>query len=56
MGGLVGDTERNVRQALKIADAMSPCILFADELEKGLAGVGNGTLVGSWPQTSLKPP
>lgn len=40
MGGLVGDTERNVRQALKIADAMSPCILFADELEKGLAGVG----------------
>ena len=40
MGGLVGDTERNVRQALKIADAMSPCILFVDELEKGFAGVG----------------
>lgn len=40
MGGLVGDTERNVRQALKIADAMSPCILFVDELEKGLSGVG----------------
>jgi len=40
MGGLVGDTERNVRQALKIADAMSPCILFVDEIEKGLSGVG----------------
>lgn len=40
MGGLVGDTERNSRQALKIADAMSPCILFVDELEKGLSGVG----------------
>ena len=40
MGGLVGDTERNIRQALKIADAMSPCILFVDELEKGLSGVG----------------
>jgi len=40
MGGLVGDTERNIRQALKIADAMSPCILFLDELEKGLSGVG----------------
>ena len=40
MGGLVGDTERNVRQALKVADAMSPCILFVDELEKGLSGVG----------------
>ncbi len=40
MGGLVGETERNVRQALKVADAMSPCILYVDELEKGLAGVG----------------
>ena len=40
LGGLVGDTERNVRQALKVADAMSPCILFVDELEKGLSGVG----------------
>lgn len=40
MGGLVGETERNIRQALRIADAMSPCILFVDELEKGLSGVG----------------
>lgn len=40
MGALVGDTERNIRQALKIADAMSPAILFVDELEKGLSGVG----------------
>jgi hypothetical protein len=40
MGGLVGDTERNVRQALRIADAMSPCVLFVDEIEKGLSGVG----------------
>src|SRR4029077_9391305 len=40
-GSLVGQTEQNVRQALRIAEAMSPCILFTDELEKGLAGVGN---------------
>lgn len=40
MGSLVGETERNVRQALRIADAMSPCILFVDELEKALSGVG----------------
>jgi hypothetical protein len=40
MGSLVGETERNIRQALKIADAMSPAILFVDELEKGLSGVG----------------
>lgn len=40
LGGLVGDTERNIRQALRIADAMSPAILFVDELEKGLSGIG----------------
>ena len=39
-GSLVGATEANVRQALKIADAMAPCILFCDEVEKGLSGVG----------------
>lgn len=38
MGGLVGETEENVRRALAIADAMAPCILFVDEVEKGLAG------------------
>jgi len=40
MGSLVGQTEQNVRQALKIADAMAPCILFCDEIEKALSGVG----------------
>jgi hypothetical protein len=40
MGSLVGQTEANVRQALKIADAMSPCLLFCDEIEKALSGVG----------------
>lgn len=40
MAGLVGETEKNVRQALQIADAMSPCILFCDEIEKGLSGIG----------------
>src|SRR5262245_25855971 len=39
-GSLVGATEANVRQALRVADAMSPAILFCDELEKALAGVG----------------
>ncbi len=41
MGSLVGQTESNVRQALRIADAMSPCLLFVDELEKALGGVGS---------------
>ena len=38
MGSLVGQTEGNVRRALQIADAMEPCILFIDELEKALGG------------------
>ena len=43
MGSLVGQTEANVRRALQIADAMAPCILFVDELEKALSGVaGSG--------------
>ena len=45
MGSLVGQTEANIRRALQIADAMAPCILFIDELEKALSGAtssGNG--------------
>ncbi|MEQ8788673.1 MAG: AAA family ATPase [Pirellulaceae bacterium] len=41
MGSLVGQTEANIRQALKIADAMAPSILFIDEVEKALSGVVN---------------
>ena len=39
MGGIVGDTEKFTKEALKVIDAMEPCILFIDEIEKGLAGV-----------------
>lgn len=38
-GSLVGQSESNIRQALRIADAMAPCVLMIDELEKGLSGV-----------------
>lgn len=37
-GGLVGESERNMRDALKVAEAISPCILWIDEIEKGLSG------------------
>jgi len=44
LGSLVGQSEANLRTALKLCDAMSPCIVFVDELEKALAGtVGSGT-------------
>ena len=32
-----GETERNLREALAVADAMSPCVLWIDEIEKGIA-------------------
>jgi AAA+ superfamily predicted ATPase len=33
----LGETERNLRESLKVADAMSPCVLWLDEIEKGMA-------------------
>jgi hypothetical protein len=39
MGSLVGQTEERTRQALRTIDAMAPCVLFVDEIEKALAGV-----------------
>jgi hypothetical protein len=41
LGSLVGQTEQQVRQALRVADAMAPCVLYCDELEKGLSGVAS---------------
>jgi len=32
-----GETERNLRDALKLADTMSPCVLWLDEIEKGIS-------------------
>lgn len=32
-----GETERNLREALTLAEQMAPCVLWMDELEKGLA-------------------
>ncbi len=38
-----GETERKLREALKTADVMEPCVLWIDEIEKGLAGRGGET-------------
>ena len=43
MGSLVGQSEERTRQALRIIDAMAPCIAMIDEVEKAFAGMsGNG--------------
>lgn len=41
MGSLVGQSEERTRQALKIIDAMAPCVAMIDEVEKAFAGVAN---------------
>jgi len=37
-GSLVGKSEERMRLAIKMAEAVSPCILWCDEIEKGIAG------------------
>ena len=38
-----GETERKLRDSLNTADVMSPCVLWIDEIEKGIAGRGDET-------------
>lgn len=40
-GSLVGQSEENTRRALRLAETVAPCLLWIDEIEKGLA-VGGG--------------
>ena len=47
MGSLVGETERRVREALRAVDAMAPCVVFVDELEKALGGTMSGASTDS---------
>jgi len=38
--GLVGESEERMRKALSVAENVAPCVLWIDEMEKGLAGIG----------------
>ena len=40
LGKYVGESEDNLRKALKVAEAATPCVLWIDEIEKAFAGVG----------------
>ena len=43
MGKYVGESEANLRKAIALAEAISPCVLWVDELEKAFAGIsGDG--------------
>ena len=40
LGKYVGESEENLRLAISIAEAATPCVLWIDEIEKAFAGVG----------------
>lgn len=40
-GGIVGQSESNLRSVIKTAEAVAPCVLFIDELEKGFSGTAS---------------
>lgn len=63
--GIVGSSEENMRMAIKTAEAVSPSILWIDEIEKGFSGTGSsgdggtstrifGTFL-TWMQEKTKP-
>jgi len=39
----VGGSEENTREAIRTAEALAPCILWIDEIEKAMAGVGSSS-------------
>jgi SpoVK/Ycf46/Vps4 family AAA+-type ATPase len=66
-GGLVGQSEANLRSVIQTAEAIAPCVLWIDEIEKGFSGSkSNGSTDGgtssrvfgsflSWMQEKDKP-
>ncbi|WP_024750364.1 AAA family ATPase [Crocosphaera subtropica] len=38
-GGLVGESESRTRQMVNLAEALAPCVLWIDEIDKAFAGV-----------------
>lgn len=43
LGKYVGESEHNMRRALSMAESVSPCILWIDELEKAFVGMNSGS-------------
>ncbi|MCK4739799.1 MAG: AAA family ATPase [Deltaproteobacteria bacterium] len=65
-GSTVGESEKNIRRCIQLAEAVSPCILWIDEIDKAFGGVTGfqgdsgtqlrvfGTFI-SWLQEKEKP-
>ena len=39
-GGLVGESESRTRQMIQLAEALAPCVLWIDEVDKAFGGLG----------------
>ena len=55
--GIVGSSENNMRQVFKVAESVAPCILWCDEIDKGMSGSKSSNMsdggttsrvLGSW--------
>lgn len=42
-GSYIGESETNMKRAIKLAESVSPCVLFIDEVDKSLAGSQGST-------------
>lgn len=40
-GGLVGESESRTRQMIQVAEALAPCVLWIDEIDKAFSGMGS---------------
>jgi len=49
-GGLVGQSEQNLRTAIQTVEAVGNCVLWIDEMDKAFAGMGGGTSDGGTSQ------
>lgn len=64
-GGIVGQSEANLRAIIRTAEAIAPCVLWIDEIEKGFSSGAGGSDGGtsarvlggflSWMQEKTKP-
>lgn len=41
---LVGSSEENLRNAIKVAESIAPIVLWVDEIEKGFSGIGSSNV------------
>ena len=49
-GGLVGESESNLRTAIQTVEAVGNCVLWIDEMDKAFAGMGGGSTDGGTSQ------